>query len=116
MMPKTYNTAWVAWLQFLIVFFLFFTPGDQHDVVPVYAAQIYLLVTISLNASADMIRTAAIVLMIAAVAGVVSAYATTINLTAVADITLASIHLAVMLAVAIIMVISSMHILQHNEE
>lgn len=106
----SYNTAWVVWLQLVIVFILYVTPGDQFDAIPIYVAQGYLLVTVNLKASYNTIRTAAALLMVAAVAGVVSAYASLRGMNAVFDITRGSIHLAAMLAVAVIMVCSSMHI------
>jgi len=106
----TYNTAWVVWLQLVIVFLLYVTPGDQFDAIPIYVAQGYLLVTVNLNASYSTIRTAASLLMIAAVAGFVSAYASVRSMSSVWNITRGSIHLAAMLAVAVVMVCSSMHI------
>lgn len=112
-MPEKYNAGWIVWLQFVIIFLLFFTPGSQGDAVPIYVGQLYLLAVVSLKRDANMIRTAAVVLMIVAVAGVVSAFASTVNMTAVSDIFVASVHLGVMFAVAIVMVVSSMHLINH---
>lgn len=112
-MPREhkYNADWIVWLQFVIIFLLYFTPGSQSDAIPIYVGQLYLLAVVNLNSSANMVRTAAIVLMIVAVAGVVSAFASTVNMTAVTDIFVASVHLGVMFAVAIVMVVSSMHLI-----
>ena len=112
----TYNTAWVVWLQLVIVFLLYVTPGDQFDAIPIYVAQGYLLVTVNLEASYNTIRTAASLLMIAAVAGFVSAYATVRSMSSAYDIFRGSVHLAAMLAVAIVMVCSSMHILNNTSQ
>lgn len=115
-MPS-YNTKWVLWLQAVMLFLLYFTPGDQFDAIPIYVAQAYLIMTSFYRAEdAHASKSAALLLMVAAVAGVISAAAALMNMEAVVDITVGTIHFAVMLAVAVIILCSSAHIIQYNKK
>lgn len=112
-MPENYNADWIVWLQAVIIFLLVITPGPQNDAVPIYVAQLYLLFAVNLRFSVQTIRTAAVVLMIAGVAGTVSAFASLQSMTSIADQFWATMHLAVLFAVAIVIFISSRHLTSH---
>lgn len=116
-MPKsTYSVAWVVWLQAAILIILFFTPGDLYNAVPVYIAQGYLLVTVSYYGDDYWaVRTATTVHIAAAVAAVVAAYATAVSTYGAWEQGRAYIHLGIMLAVSLLMVGSSTHVLSHTK-
>ena len=114
----TYNTKWVLFQQVTILFLLYFTPGSQFDAIPIYLAQAYLL-AVSLIYTNDeekkkpALESAATLLIVAAAAGVVSALAALNSMNAVYDITIGTIHFAVMVAVAIVLISGSAHIIRY---
>lgn len=105
------DVGWIVWLQSAVLFILYFTPGNQSDAYPVYVSQVFLLFAIQLKAASDVQKTAAYCLILAAGASVVSAYASAVNVTAVYSVFAAGVHLGVMSAVAILLFVSSRHIL-----
>ena len=116
-----YNTKWVLFQQVTILFLLYFAPGSQFDAIPIYLAQGYLLAVSFIYTNdqqkyAHASNSAATLLIVAAAAGVVSAYAALTGMNAAYDVAIGTIHFAVMVAVAIVLVSGSAHIIKHSKD
>jgi len=114
MVGKKANVAWVVWLQTAVMFMLLFSPGDLYNAVPVFIAQAYLLLTVLTGGSYGTVRTAATVTISAGVAAVVAAYAVTTATDGAWQQARAYVHLGIMLAVAVLLTGSSLHVLNNT--
>ena len=115
----SYNAKWVLWQQIVVLFLLYFAPGSQFDCWPIYVAQAYLLLVslmtdLSKDEGRSALENAALVLVVAAVGGVVTALASLTSMTAVYDKTIGTIHLAVLVAAAFVVSVGSAHIIKHT--
>jgi len=94
------------------VFVLYFSPGSTFSVVPIYFSQAYLFAVINLGGrdNKTMLRSAVAVSVFCAVAAVVGSLAASHGVTSTWDVVLANVHLAIVLAVSIVIVASCVHI------
>ena len=95
------------------MFILLFTPGDLYNAIPIYLAQGYLLLTVSVGSDYKTIRTATTLHISASIAAAVAAYATAVSTSTLWEVGRSYIHLGVMVAVAILMTCSSVHVLNN---
>lgn len=105
------NAQWVVWLQAVVVFLLLFSPGDLYNAIPVFIAQAYLLIAVLGGGSYWTVRTAVTVAISASVAAVVAAYAVAASTDGTWLQARAYAHVGVMLAAAMLLVGSSVHVL-----
>lgn len=112
-----YNTTWVLWQQVVILVLLYLAPGSLFDSVPIFIAQGYLLVVSLLyrddKSKSSMVKSAALLLLLTAGAGLITAIAALQSMTTVYDRGIGTIHLAFISAAAVVIATSSAHIINH---
>ena len=111
--PTSFNLVYVVWLQAIILFLLLMTPGDLSGVIPVFLAQIYLLLTISYGADKRQIRTAAVVQIACGIAAFAYAFVVSRDAGSIMGRVFSQLHLGLMLAVAILLLLGSRHVLRY---
>lgn len=110
-MGQKYNVNWLVFLQFAILFVLYFTPGSSYSAIWIYLSQLYLLLTI-LSRSPDrlQLRSAVALTIMAAISAVIAAYASRQGVTGTWDVIIANLHFGIITAVAVTMLVSCNHI------
>jgi len=106
------NLGWVTFMLLGTVFVLYFSPGSTFSAVPIYFSQAYLFAVINLGGRHNKLRlrSAGAVSIFCAVAAVVGALAASYGVTSTWDVVIANVHLAIVVAVSIIIVASCVHI------